>query len=104
MAANSSVRPVSPEKKSFRCAEVITHDDQSVVLRVVGVRPEKCCAGVARNDSAPPGSTCSSHQSSSTTSRGSTPYASRCAPTPSDVMTGTRRRASSSMLARQRWS
>ena len=36
----NSCAPLSPEKNSFRCADVITHDDQSVVLRVVGVRPE----------------------------------------------------------------
>ena len=82
----------------------MTHDDHSVRLRSVRERPEKCCAGVAVKRRAPPGRVKSSHQSSSTMRFGCTPMASRRAPTPSDVMTGTPSLAICRMLLAHKWS
>ena len=95
--ANSWVSPVSPEKNTLRFAVSITHVDHSVALRPVR-RPLKCCPGVAVNASELPGSVYVSHQSSSCTSSGATPNASRYWPTPSDVTIGTRSLASCSIV------
>jgi len=65
------------------------NDDQSVLLRLPGVRPEKCCAGAAVTRSSARGNANDSHQSSSKMCCGGTPHASRCAPTPSEVTNGT---------------
>ena len=50
---------------------VSTNEDHSVFLfRSNSPRPEKCCAGVAVNESVPPATECVSHQSSSVMSAG----------------------------------
>ena len=46
----SVVSPVSPLKNTVWFRARMTSEDQSVVLRVPGVRPEKCCEGVAVSD------------------------------------------------------
>jgi len=69
-------------------------DDHSVLLRLPGVRPEKCCEGVAVMVSSACGSLYDSHQSSSMIRSPGTPHASRCAPTPREVTNGIPRRRS----------
>src|SRR6516162_9470877 len=87
----SVVRPVSPLKNTVCRGERITSEDQSVELRLPGVRPEKCCEGVAVTVSYEFGSVYDSHQSSSKICCRGTPHDSRCAPTPSEVTKGMRR-------------
>lgn len=69
----------------------------SVLLRSFKPRPEKWCDGAAVMVS-PSTTVVLSHQSSSMMRSGGTPHASRCAPTPSEVMKGTFNAASARML------
>src|SRR5215469_14813484 len=85
----SVVRPVSLLKNTACRGECTTSEDQSVELRVLIVRPEKCWEGAAVTLRSALGSKYDSHQSSSTMRSGATPHASRCAPTPSEVTNGT---------------
>ena len=52
----SVVSPVSPLKKTVCRGVRITMEDQSVVLRLLKPRPEKCWEGVAVTLSSPRGS------------------------------------------------
>ena len=68
----------------------MTSADHRVELRLLGVRPEKCCDGAAVTVRSALGSVYDCHQSSSMMFAGDTPQLSRCAPTPSEVTNGTR--------------
>ena len=98
MAAYSPDRPVSPLKNTAWRGPRTTIDDHSVALRLLSVRPLKCCEGAAVIVRPVFGTVQLSHQSSSWMRSGAMPQACRCAPTPSDVMKGARVAASARMV------
>ena len=98
MAAYSPDRPVSPLKNTAWRGPRTTIDDHSVALRLLSVRPLKCCEGAAVIVRPVFGTAKVSHQSSSWMRSGAMPQPCRCAPTPSEVTKGTPVRASTLMV------
>src|SRR5689334_11100715 len=98
MLEYSVVSPVSPLKKKPWRSPRSANDDQAVVLRMPGARPEQCCDGAALTCARPPATGALSHQSSSVMRSSAIPHDSRCAPTPKLVKNGTSVLASSKMV------